>query len=308
MPENQQVKMSVFQKIRQIPSNISREKKQKTRNQSKEAIREKILTPNSSFQVREAYKVLRTNLIFSLPMEGCKKIIVTSSLASEGKSTNCINLAITFAEMNAKVLLIDADLRRPNLARMFNVPASPGLSNYLVGLNSIDEVIRESEYKNLDYIVSGNIPPNPAEILSSDNMGKMLEELSKRYDYIFMDTAPVNLVTDTAVISKYVHGIVMIALHNSTDQEALKYALNQLNFVGAKVLGFVLNGVVYGNNGSYKYNSKKKYYRYGRKKRWSRAYYDKYSKYSGYGYGYGKYKGYSYGKTEPYTSDNGKNN
>jgi len=298
--------MSTLQKIRQIPSNISREKKQKLRNQSKEAIREKILTPHSSFQVREAYKVLRTNLIFSLPTEGCKKIIITSSLASEGKSTNCINIAITFAEMNAKVLLIDADLRRPNLARMFNVPSSPGLSNYLVGLNSIEDIVCKSDYKNLDYIVSGNIPPNPAEILSSDNMGKLLDELSKKYDYIFLDTAPVNLVTDTAVISKHVHGVVMIALHNSSDHESLKYAVNQLKFVGAKVLGFLLNGVVYGNNGSYRYNNKRKYYRYGRKKKWENSYHDKYGKYKsyGYGYGYGRNKEYGYGsKFEPYTSN-----
>lgn len=296
MAENQQIKMSTFQKIRQIPSNISREKKKKAMAQNKESIREKILSPTSSFQVREAYKALRTNLIFSLPMEGCKKIIVTSSLASEGKSTNCLNLAITFAEMDAKVLIIDSDLRRPNLARMMNVPSSPGLSNYLVGLNSLEEIVVESQYKNLSYIVSGNIPPNPAEILSSENMGKMIEELSKKFDYIFFDTAPVNLVTDTAVLSKHAHGVVLIALQNSTDHETLKYAVNQLNFVGAKILGFVLNGVVYGNNGSYKYNSKRKYYRYGRKRKWSSSlsYYNKYGQYGQYG---------KYGYSRPYAAD-----
>lgn len=306
MQEKQPVKMGMLQKIRQIPSNISRAKQQKVRNQNKEKARDKILSQTSSFNVKEAYKTLRTNLIFSLPVEGCKKIIVTSSLAAEGKSTNCLNIAITFAEMDAKVLLIDADLRRPRLAKMLEISSSPGLSNFLVGLNSLDEVIRETPYKNLDCIVAGNIPPNPADILSSENMGKMLDELSERYDYIFIDTAPVNLVTDTAVISKHVNGVVMIALHNSTDQESLKYAINQLNFVGAKILGFVLNGVVYGSGGKYKYGSKK-YYRYGRRKKWNKASYDKYGQYKGYGgkapygYGYGNGAGYGYERSYGYT-------
>ena len=278
--------MSLFRKIRQIPSNIAREKQQKKKAQSREFIREKILSDKASFQVKEAYKALRTNIIFSLPMEGCTKIIITSSLASEGKSTNCLNLAITFAEMDAKVLIVDCDLRRPNLARMLDVEPTPGLSNYLVGLNSAKEVVRESVYKNLSFVPAGNIPPNPAELLGSDNMGKFIDEVSKDYDYIFFDTAPINLVTDTAVISKYVNGIVMIVLQNSTDKENIRSAVNQLNFVGAKILGFVLNGVVYGNNGNYKYKSKRKYYRYGRKGKMN-GYYKN-------GYGYGKAYGTSY--------------
>lgn len=289
MQQQQPIKMSLFQKIRQIPSNISREKQQKKRIQSKEYIREKILSPKSSFQVKEAYKALRTNIIFSLPMEGCKKLIVTSSLASEGKSTNCLNLAITFAEMDAKVLIVDCDLRRPNLARMLDVSPAPGLSNYLVGLNSAKEIVHESVYKNLSYVAAGNIPPNPAELLGSDNMGKFIDEVSKDFDYVFFDTAPINLVTDTALISKYVHGIVMVVLQNSTDKENIRFALNQLNFVGAKILGFILNGVVYGNNGSYKYRSKRKYYRYGRKGKMNNYYNSKYKSGYGYGYGYGSY-------------------
>ena len=119
-------------------------------------------------------------------------------------------------------------------------------------------------------------------------MDKIIAELEKRFDYIFFDTAPINLVTDTAVLSKYVHGIIMVVLQASTDKEALRFAMNQLQFVGAKVLGFILNGVVYGNNGNYKYKNKKKYYRYGKGKN--------YNKYGGsyYKSAYGSYK-YSYG-------------
>ncbi len=297
MQENQ-VKMSWFQKLRQIPSNIAREKQQKHFIQDYEFIREKILNSKSPFHVREAYKALRTNLIFSLPADGCKKLVVTSALASEGKSTNCLNMAITFAEMDAKVLIIDCDLRRPNLAKLLDVQNAPGLSNYLVGLNTSDEIVHKSSYNNLSYITAGNIPPNPVELLSSDNMARLIEKLEREFDYIFFDTPPVNLVIDTIVISKYVHGVVMIALQNSTDKEAIRYALNQLNFVGSKVLGFVLNGVIFTNSGSYKNVNKRKYYRYfssnGRKKS-PRA--GGYGGYGGGGYGayggYGKYGGYT---------------
>ena len=297
MQENQ-VKMSWFQKLRQVPSNIAREKRQKHFIQDYEFIREKILNSKSPFHVREAYKALRTNLIFSLPADGCKKLVVTSALASEGKSTNCLNMAITFAEMDAKVLIIDCDLRRPNLARLLDVQNAPGLSNYLVGLNTSDEIVHKSTYNNLSYITAGNIPPNPVELLSSDNMARLIEKLEREFDYIFFDTPPVNLVIDTIVISKYVHGVVMIALQNSTDKEAIRYALNQLSFVGSKVLGFVLNGVIFTNSGSYKNVNKRKYYRYfssnGRKKS-PRA--GGYGGYGGGGYGaygsYGKYGGYT---------------
>lgn len=287
--EQQQLQMSWFQKMRQIPSNIVRKKQKRLMVQDFEDIREKILNSKTAFHVREAYKALRTNLIFSLPADACKKIIITSALASEGKSTNCLNLAITFAEMDAKVLVIDCDLRRPNLARLLDVPNAPGLSNYLVGLNSIDEIVHKSTYNNLSIITAGNIPPNPVELLSSDNMGWLIEKLENDFDYIFLDTPPVNLVIDTVVVSKYVHGVVMIALQNSTDREAIRYALKQIKFAGSKVLGFVLNGVVFGTNGEYKNNNKKKYYRHyaadGKKKRKRRG--------SGSGsYTYGAYGNY----------------
>ncbi len=293
LTEQLQLQMNWFQKMRQIPSNIIRKKQKKLMAQDFEDIREKILNSKTSFHVREAYKVLRTNLIFSLPSDACKKIIITSALASEGKSTNCLNLAITFAEMDAKVLVIDCDLRRPNLARLLDVPNAPGLSNYLVGLNSIDEIVHKSTYNNLSIITAGNIPPNPVELLSSENMGRLIEKLEKDYDYIFLDTPPVNLVIDTIVVSKYVHGIVMIALQNSTDKESIRYALKQIKFAGSKVLGFILNGVVFGTNGEYKNNNKKKYYRHyasnGKKKRKSRT-----SGYGNYTYSeYGAYDSYS---------------
>ena len=171
------------------------------------------------------------------------------------------NLAITFAETGAKVLIIDCDLRRPNISRLLDRKSSPGLSNALVGLTSIDSVIQDSGYENLDVIFSGNIPPNPAELLGSEKMGKIIEELSQKYDYIFFDTAPINMVTDTAIIAKWMSGIIMVVLYNSTDKDTIEEALKQLEFVGAKVIGFLLNGVVYGSDGTYKYNYKRNSYK-----------------------------------------------
>ncbi len=232
--------------------NWTRKRKNKLAGQDFEQARQHILNEDSPFYVREAYKALRTNLIFSLPASGCKKLIVTSSLESEGKSTNCLNMAITFAEMDAKVLIIDADLRKPNIARLLGVQNSPGLSNFLVGLADTSDIIKKSDFENLSYIVAGNIPPNPVELLESEKMQTLLEKLEQDFDYIFIDTPPVNLVIDTVVISKYVNGVIMIALQNSTDKEAMSYALNQLSFANAKILGFVLNDVLFEDNKKYK--------------------------------------------------------
>ncbi len=253
---------------------------------NEERNREKLINESSSFYIREAYKTLRTNITFSMPYEGCKKFIITSSLASEGKSTNCANLAITFAETGAKVCLIDCDLRRPNIHRLFNVSAVPGLSNALVGMNKKEEIVRHSEYENLDFVCAGDIPPNPAELLGADRFKTFIEDLEKEYDYIIVDSCPVNVVTDTVIIAKVIPDIVMVALQNSTEKEALKDAVNQLEFAGAKVIGFVLNGVEYTYKGGYKYRYGRKYYRIGG--RYSNKYGYKNGIYN-YGYGYGSY-------------------
>ena len=269
--------LNLLKRLRMLQTEHRRKINAKDELLKREFIKEKVLSADTTFQVREAYKTLRTNVIFSLPQEGCKRICVTSSIASEGKSTNCLNLAITFAETGAKVLIIDCDLRRPNISKLLGKKSYPGLSNVLVGLNKIDEVIQDSGYKNLDVIFSGNIPPNPAELLGSDRRGEVIEELSEKYDYIFFDTAPVNIVTDTTIIAKWMSGIIMVVLYNSTDKDTIEESIKQLEFVGGKILGFVLNGVVYGNNGSYKYNYKRSNYKYRRYN------YRSYGSYGGYG-------------------------
>lgn len=221
--------------------------------------RKYILQKESSFLMREAYTTLRTNILFSLPAGGCKVIAVTSAHRSEGKSTNCVNMAISFGQLGAKVLIIDCDLRRPNVNRLMEEKADTGLSNLLIGLCDFGEAVRKTKYENLDAIYAGEIPPNPTELLCSERMIVLMEALSKGYDYIFIDTPPVCVVSDAAILSKFVSGIVFVVKSGQTDRKAVADAVHHLEFSKTKILGYVLanlpiKGGKYGRYGRYKRN------------------------------------------------------
>lgn len=211
-------------------------------NQSYVNQRRNILTNHSSFHVQEAYRALRTNVRFSLSGKGCKKLCITSCSAGEGKSITILNLAISFAQTGQKVLLIDGDMRRPSLARLLIEKPAPGLSNYLAGLNSVDDVIRKEVYSNLDVILSGEIPPNPSELLGSENMEQLLKDMDKRYDYILVDFPPVGVVADACVVANSLDGVLFLVRQNSTERDSVAASVKQLELSGAKLLGFVLNG------------------------------------------------------------------
>ena len=137
------------------------------------------------FQVTEAYKKARTNLVYSIIKKGCKKIIVTSPYKSEGKTTTVVNLAIALSQqVNVKVLVIDCDLRRPTTHNLFDITNENGLANYLMGECSLDDVIVGTGRDNLDMVTYGAIPPNPSELLSSEGMAEMVAELEHKYDFI----------------------------------------------------------------------------------------------------------------------------
>ena len=229
--------------------------------------RRHILGKHSSFYVQEAYKTLRTNIRFFLSGDGCKKFCITSGLASEGKSITILNLAISFAEAGSKVLLIDADLRRPSLARLLIETASPGLSNVLAGLCKPEEAIRNAVYDNLDVMFSGEIPPNPSELLGSERMAKMLDKLSLHYDYILVDTPPVGVVSDVCVVGQQLDGVLFLVRQNYTEKETVARGIKQLEISGVNLMGFVLNGADKNRNSryarKYKYKSRYGYYRYG---------------------------------------------
>lgn len=234
-----------------------------------------ILSDKSEFFIREAYKTLRTNVTFSLAEEeGCKVVVVTSAMQSEGKSITSVNLAISYAQMNKRVLLIDCDLRRPKLARLLNMRCHAGLSNILVSPDLREKAILNTDVPNLRVILAGDVPPNPSELLASGRMQHLVEELRASYDYIILDTSPVNMVTDASVLIPYSNGVLLVVRAGYSDRGAVRSAVEQLEYSQAKILGFVLNGVDLERRGYGKYRYGK-YGKYG------------YGKYHRYGYGYG---------------------
>ena len=254
--------------------------------------RKNMLTKKSSFSVKEAYNSARTNLLFLKKDKGCQRLAVTSCYPSEGKTINCVNMAIALTQNNKKVLLIDCDMRRPRIRHMFNVPAAPGLSEHLAGIEEEPTIRKSEEYENLWMLTAGKRPPNPAELLSSDAMVEMLDKLSADYDYIFLDTPPVNVVTDAAVLKRAVHGYLMVVRAGMTQHDEVTTALGKLEQLEANVIGFILNDA-FTQSGS-------RYGRYGRYSRYAR--YRKYSNYTDGGdgkYGY-RYGGYRYGYGDSY--------
>ncbi|MGY8800284.1 MAG: polysaccharide biosynthesis tyrosine autokinase, partial [Longimicrobiales bacterium] len=204
--------------------------------------------------VSEAYRSLRTNLTFSNPDKPPKIIVFTSPLPQDGKSTTAANLAITLTQQGIKTLLIDADLRRGLLHGVFGVNRDPGLTNVLAGGAAISEAIQEidlQESGKLDFMSSGPYPPNPAEILGSQRMKSLLEALDERYDLVLIDSAPLTVVTDAAVLGTKADGVVLVARANVTEKGALTYAAEQLRNVRAPILGCVLNDVDYRRDSRY---------------------------------------------------------
>ncbi len=233
-----------------------------------------IMDPGLKFRVEEAYKSIRTNIMLSVMKKGCKTIVITSSVAGEGKTTTTTNLAISISQADQRVLLIDGDLRKPKVHHYFSIPNAPGLTNYLgASVNSrtaqkvdLFSIIHPTEYKNLSVIASGSIPPNPAEILGSEPMADFLKEVAEHFDYIIIDTPPINVVSDALPVIRESDGVVVVVRSNAATHPELQKALDSLKFIDAKILGFVVN-----------YETEKK------------SIYGYYGKYGYYKYGYGDY-------------------
>lgn len=223
-----------------------------------------IMDPGLKFRVEEAYKSIRTNIMLSVMKKGCKIIVVSSSMANEGKTTTTTNLAISISQADQRVLLIDGDLRKPKVHHYFSIPNAPGLTNYLgASVNSraaqkvdLFSIIHPTEYKNLCVITSGSIPPNPGEMLGSEPMADFLKEVSEHFDYIIIDTPPINVVSDALPVIRESDGVVMVVRANASTHPELQKALDALKFIDAKILGFVVN---YESEKRSKYG----YYKYG---------------------------------------------
>ena len=207
----------------------------------------------------EAYNLLKTNLSFLLPKtNGRGKVVgITSSEPQEGKSFTSINLSYSLASDGYKVLLIDCDMRKPSIHRSLELQQAPGLSNLLV--KDIEEPIQKGLHDNMSVLLSGDIPPNPSNLVRSSAMEKLLEKYSKEYDYVIVDLPPVNSVSDPIAISSYLDGMVLVIKHAYTRRKVLNEAIRQLKFAKANILGFVYNGWT---SGSKYYFRKKNYYQY----------------------------------------------
>lgn len=211
--------------------------------------------------IAEAYRTLRTNLQYVQLDKECRAILFTSALSEEGKSTSLANISITLSQLGAKTLIVDSDLRRPVQHDIFGVESSPGLTGILVNEASPDEVISPTKHENLYVLPSGPIPPNPSELLGSERMARLVDELRGKFDYILFDSPPILVVTDAAVLGGKIDGVVMVVRFEKTDRRAAIEAKKLLENARAKVLGAVLNDVTMGGY-SYHYYYRSYHYSY----------------------------------------------
>lgn len=223
-------------------------------------VRSSILTDDLPFAVVEAYKSLRTNLIFATSTVKSNIVEISSCNAAEGKSTTSINVAICFAQNGQKAILVDCDLRKPVDHRSFNLENKKGITTIMSGETKLEDSIHKEVAPNLDFLCAGPTPPNPAEMLGSDKMKEMLEKLSKEYDYVFVDTPPINVVSDALVFSGETAGIVLVCKQSSTSYDDInryneKCSLANANNLGAVITNCQLKSTKrkYGYSYAYKY-------------------------------------------------------
>jgi polysaccharide biosynthesis transport protein len=212
----------------------------------------------------EAYRHLRTSLLFSSAGKPPQTILVTSSQPSEGKTTTAINTAITLAQSDVDVVIIDCDLRRPRLHSYFDMENTQGLTNYLSGEPNTEHLIKRCKgLPKLRVITSGPIPPNPAELLSSDEMKKLLQFLRGRYKHVIIDSPPAISFTDAAILSTQVDGVVIVAMAGKSSLHLMRRFKQRLGNIGARIYGVVLNGIK-ANSIEYDYYGSGYYEYYGK--------------------------------------------
>ncbi len=208
--------------------------------------------------IAEQYRTIRTNIQFSAAESGMQTILVTSAGPGEGKSTTVANLSIVMAQQGNRVLLVDADMRKPTVHYTFRVDNLEGLTNVLTGQLETKDAISKTEIPDLSVMTCGPIPPNPSELLGSRRMSQLLEELMTDYDYILFDTPPVLAVADAQILANQCDGSVLVVSSGKTDRQGAVKAKEQLTQARAKLLGAVLNGKPKRDNQYYYYYGDKK--------------------------------------------------
>jgi len=218
-----------------------------------------------NFAASEAFRLLRTNLLFALPFsslrdgETCRVVGITSSMSGEGKSTTALNLGYVLAESGKEVLVIEADMRLPTISKRLGLEQKIGLSDLLAGLCREQEITQPSGIQERLWIMNaGSVPPNPSELLGSERMKSVLKNVAGAYDFIILDLPPVNEVSDALVASRLTHGMIMVVRQGYATRSSVGEAMRQLENVSVKLLGFVIT-YSEGQGGKYKYYQKGKY-------------------------------------------------
>ena len=199
------------------------------------------LLSNGSWAFAESYKAARTNLSFLLQGPGCKVVAVAGALAGAGASVSAINLALSFAQIGKKVLLIDCDMRLPEAAKKLGIEDAPGIADVLSGQAAAEDAIQKPGKYDIDVLPAGNIPADPTKLLQSAQLGELFEALKESYDNIFVDVPAVLSVSDPCILSSYVDGYVLVVREDSSRYRDIADALRQIDMVGGKVLGFLYN-------------------------------------------------------------------
>lgn len=204
--------------------------------------------------VAEQYKTIRTNIEFAQISSSVKSIAVTSSISMEGKSTTVVNLAYTYAQTGKKVLIVDSDLRKPTVHRTFKLNNEQGLTTLLANPElKFNQVVQKSKELGLYFLPSGPMPPNPAELIGSPQMARLMQELSDNFDMVIYDTPPINSVTDAQIIASRVDGVILVVRQNVARKELVREAKQALENVKANILGFVISNVPFEEGKGYGY-------------------------------------------------------
>ena len=255
--------LNILAIIPSIGSVKNKKRKKINLNNKKNVGRTLITREDPKSPISEAYRTLRTSIMYSMvDGDNAKTIMVSSPGPGEGKTTTVANLAITYANLGKKTLLIDADLRKPIIDKVFDLDKDNGLTSYITGNSSANDIIQKTEIDNLEIISSGITPPNPSELLNSDKMEKLIDRLQSKYDVVLIDTPPMIAVTDALVLSKIVDNFILVCRSDVTQKGALDRSIKSLKQVGGKFDGTVLNAISEGNNygSGYYYNYYQYYY------------------------------------------------
>ncbi len=252
--------MKIKMPTQKLKEKKATEKPKEKKNKKKDG--KNVLSEKSKFAIVEAYKSARTNIMFSLSATENKAFAVTSYAKGDGKSTVAANLAISFSKMGKKVILIDCDLRRPNIHNILKLENKAGFSDMVGRMVVFDDVVHRDVLPCLDVLTSGTIPPNPSELICSPEVTRFVERLNREYDYIIFDSPPIGVVADALLLKEHIAGYLLITRERKTTHGDIERLLQNIKLTDSKPLGFIRVGVTHegkrGRRGYYYYY----YYQY----------------------------------------------